>query len=207
MVLLLSGVTDEHHDEGAGPVWRDWGDDRWSGDCYLRPVSASCQPPSQVEVVAIRHLTPCELLLLPAGINVLILGLCVACSGIFPQAAGGFIFFTLLSSPVLVLPSALLGVACYFRWIDVRRYRRWRQWLKPWGLALLLSIICCHLVFYLVASDDYPDDMAAVAVYYVGVAQILLSPVWITLSAIWYSWVSSRMVDTDESELKTPAQA
>jgi len=145
--------------------------------------------------VVICRLTPCGLLLLPAGINVLVLGLCVACSGIFSQAVGEFIFFTLLVGPVLVLPSALLGVACYFKWIDVRRYRRWRQWFKPWGLALLLSMICCHLVFYFVASDDDPDDMAAVAVYYLGVAQVLLSPVWIALSAIWYTWISSRIVN------------
>ena len=144
------------------------------------------------------------MLCVPGGIFLLVLCLCFAFSDFLKEIAGAFIVFSLILLPVLILPSVLLGIANYLKWMDVRQYRSFRQWLKPWGLALLLSMTSYHLLFYLALSADDPDGIAGATVYFAGVAEVLLSPVWIALSALWYTQVSAWAL-AKSPDFKTPA--
>jgi hypothetical protein len=136
------------------------------------------------------------LLFMPVGSFLLVLCVCFVFSELHNAFFGGVIMFSVIFLPVFIIPSALLGVAYCLRWLDVRQFQNFHQWRKPWGLALLLSLICYHLVLYLLSSMDDTDGAAGALVYFVGVAEVLLSPVWITLSVMWYPWVSSRRVNT-----------
>ena len=131
------------------------------------------------------------LLFVPGGVFLIVLCLCFAFSDFLEEIAGAFIIFSVILLPVLILPSVFLAIASYLGWMDVRQYLSFRQWRKPWGLALLLSMLSYHLLFYLALSADDPDGVAGAVVYFAIVVEVLLSPVWIALSAIWFTRISS----------------
>jgi hypothetical protein len=188
VVLLLSGVTDEHHDESAGSVWWNRGNDWFYWFWALSVVPSDFTSLSEVRKKSVLSfpilaLIPCVILLALLVVVSLVFGV--------EAHAASWAYLTVFSIVAIlttVLPSMIIAGLLIFRDLNDQIGKGSMGLKLLWSIcfvgSLLLMFIAC---LEIVLGNEDPSDDALITMTIL--LHISTSPLWLICNLAWYHFL------------------